>query len=90
MTLAGAAAVPSLPLQKEVGEDLHGPGIRVEAECGCSQRRSLPLRGVLHGIDTVRSMLNRRLNPDLAILSYRCGECKKIVYLTLRDLHLSS
>ena len=67
-----------------------GPGVRLNARCNCSQRRGIPVRGVLHGIDTVRAMLNRRLNPDLVVLSYRCADCKQVVYMTLRDLHLAS
>ena len=59
-------------------------------EFGVVQRgtsHEVPLRGVSVGIDTVRSLVNGRLNPDLPLMTLRFkGET---YVLTLRDLKLA-
>jgi len=47
----------------------------------------IPLRGVSYGVDTVRSLVNGRLNPDLPLVTLRFkGET---YVLTLKDLKLA-
>ena len=61
-----------------------GPLIRLEL--GSKGIRMMPLRGVSDGIDTVRRMLEGRLNPNLPSLTL-AFEGKTYV-LTLADLKL--
>jgi len=59
-------------------------------EFGVVQRgtsHEIPLRGVSYGVDTVRSVLRGRLNPDLPLVTLRFkGET---YVLTLKDLKLA-
>lgn len=68
-----------------------GPLLHFDARCRCeSGGRKLPFRGVAHGVDTLRGVVNTRLNPDLAVLTYHCRDCNTVVVLTLRDLGVCS
>ncbi len=64
--------------------DVIGPVIRLEP---VFQNHPMPLRGVSHGVDTVRRVLEGKLHPDLPMYTMR--HRGQTYVLTLADLRLA-
>ncbi len=67
--------------------------IPIEVVCGCSDRpRRVPLRVTIDAVDffrdTLSTIVDKDALQDMPVLTWRCGKCKQITSITVRQLHL--
>lgn len=66
------------------------PTVPIEVKCKCADYpRRIPLRMTLDGLKIFHFVLRKvPMKPDLVLQTWRCGKCKVIVPITVKQLHL--